>query len=242
MPDTYTGNPVGSHSPSPTPALDHDVQIQVGLDGVDPPNASTLNQPPEVLADWVAFLKVYASTFRGIRLWNSVDTFTAGNEVEDPTDHRSYRALSTNTNKAPHSNLDIWQQCDLSPTEVVTIAAAHTEQASISSNHIACTNGALVPRSNMLKIANDSLRVLMFEVQNITWDSIVQLDMSGSTNKFSSAWYGGLVSLRSAGYTYGGQVGINAPSSGIDVFSIWAKKGAGDPGTLCDVSVLLYGK
>lgn len=238
MPSDYTGNPSNSHGVN-QPSLSNAVQLKVPVDLVDPLVASSVNSPLEVSADWIEFLKTYAGTFKGVRLWNSTDEFPQYSVVIDSIGGRMYRSVSTNTNKRPSDNEDIWKECDFTATEIGTIAAKQSEQS--GTGKIVCTRGAFVSRSNMVQMGNDSFRFLAFEVQNMPWDNSITVDMSGSDNKFKASWYGGSATLRSGGYQYGGQVGLNPPASGYDAFTLWAKKGSGDPASTCTVSVLLWG-
>ena len=76
---------------------------------------------------------------------------------------------------------------------------------------------------------------------NIPLDNSVEVDLSGSDAKFSSVWYGGVVSPRSNAWQYAPRVGLNAPVTGKDVFTIYAAKANNDPAASCTVSVIIWG-
>lgn len=236
MPDTYTGNATSEHAPSPAPALDHEVKIQVPTDG-DPPSGSTFQQPYEVLADWVEFLRGTQSTYRGLRAWDSAATYTAGMTVVSAVDSCQYRALRTNANQNPSFSPDDWTRCDYGYAEIM----AMTSDTEVADTGIACSHGA-AGRSTMIKFKGGIFNVILLSVQGIPVNNYTDVDLNASTTKFASTCYGGLPGLMSGGYQYGGQVGININiGSDENVVRVWHKKGSGDPATTVTVGVVLFG-
>ena len=240
MPTEYNGTETGSHPPSATPAFNHTVKVNLPADG-DPASASTLNQPAQVLADWVDFLRHRLSFDRGVNTWTIDWAYVAGDVVVDDDDHRIYRCVTGNTGLRPSNNSALgeeWARCDYSFTEIQALGA----DLNYGYSGITCSNGASANPATLLKFFSDAFRVIFVQIQSVPFDSSSTVDFTGSAAKFGSMCLGGLVSMNSGGYSYGGQVGVQ-PNVGGDknVCTIWAKKGNGDPGSACTVSLILFG-
>jgi hypothetical protein len=211
--------------------------MQVMQDGVDPLNASSLNQPPEVAADWIDFLRLAIAPYRGTRLWSNTTTYAAGMTVVDPSNSRIYRAKTTDTNHAPHSYPAIWDQCDYSSAEIQTLAAL----ATISTSGIACSNGATASTATMLSFVSGAVKAILFSVSGIPYDDQTEVDLSGSTTKFESYCRVGICSLMSDTWSSGGGVVGYNPITDPNVFGIWAHRLARSSFTTCTAGVLLLG-
>jgi hypothetical protein len=224
------------------PSLANAVQIKVPVDAVDPVNVSSVNSPIEVLADWVEFLKQERLAMAGVDTWVSTKAYTEGSIAVDGNSHRMYRAILTsgNTNKRPSEESDYWVQCDWSRADIQAFSSKYT--AGSGAAGITCTRGASVVTAHMVNSEN-TLRQIMLVIQTVPLNQSIEVDLSASDISFLSLFYGGVVSMRSGAWQFGGQVGLNPPATGHDVFVIWAKKDSSDPdpATTCTVSVMLWG-
>jgi hypothetical protein len=240
MPTDYTGNPATSHGVN-LPSLANAVQIKMLVDTLDPLNASAIHGASvNVLADWIEFLRAKHAALTGVHPWDSTRTYTYGMLVTDPDNKRMYRALEigSNLNKQPGSEATYWVRCDFSEDEIQSSSSKYIDAGSPSG--ITCTRGASVTRASMV-ITGNTLKQIMMEVQNVPFDNSITIDMSGSAAKLTSVFHGGNATLLSGGYQYGGNVGLNVPATGHDVFTLWAKKVAVSSETTCTVSISIWG-
>jgi len=243
MSTDYTGSTTADHGVT-KPSLSNAVVIKMLVDLLDPLNASAIHGcSVNVLADWVEFLKQERAAMMGVDAWVSTKAYVEGMMVVDPTMKRMFRAVTTtgNLNRPPSTDAhgDYWIQCDWSTDEIKSFAAAHQEISAPTG--IACTRGASVTRADLV-ITGNTLRQIMLVVQNVPWDNSIQIDLSGSAARFLSLYYGGSATLASSGYQYGGQVGLNPPTTGHDVFTLWAKKTTSDSSISCTVSLTIWGQ
>ena len=237
MSSNFVPNSGIAYAPSPAPSLNDAIDMVLALpDDGDNMNVSSILQAFKVLGGWTTFLKKALSPYRGTRLWNSVTTYTEGMTVLNPGDSRIYRALSESTDFVPTSNPGVWQRCDYANDEIQTIAAKVTQ----STSGITCSNGATVSAATMIAFAQGAVKVILMMIDNVPNDNQTDVDISGSSTKFSSYCRGAVCSPMSGGYTVGAISGYH-PVTDPNVFRIWVKRVGTNPSMATAVGVLLWG-
>jgi hypothetical protein len=239
MPDTYTGSATGSHSPSPTPDFAHDVEVQIPLDG-ERFNSSAFAQAPEVLADWIEFLRGVLSAAKGVWQWDQSTTYAQYALVIDPSDgHLYWSRQAANVGHAPHSSTYYWWRIDYTNSDIQDLAASVVRAFS----GVSCSHGASVAEIHQVTFGGGLTRHISFSVQNVPTNSYTDVDLRSCDAKLTDRFVSAQVSLGSGGYSYGGEVGYNPNiSDSPNIIRIWHKKtSGGDPATAVNVSVTIVG-
>jgi hypothetical protein len=184
MPSQYTGVPTASQSPSPAPGTGVAPILNLPTAG-DLLTISSILQAFKALADWSAWASTRFLQLRGAFAWISTTTYQAGNIAIDNLDQHVYRALSTNGNMQPSTSPSVWERFDWSSDEV----AANSGVLVTATTGIAASHGATVSTANMLSLCNGAFRMITFNVTGVPGNSFSDVDLNGSTTKFSSAIY-----------------------------------------------------
>lgn len=117
------------------------------------------------LADWVEFLKAYAATFRGVRVWNATDTFPQDSLVVDSY-HYVYKAQSANTNKPPVDNPNIWQRLIVDTADVTTVVTQilGTSSGSLAAGTVTPSGASTVSNCRAQRFPNSTDKTVCFHL------------------------------------------------------------------------------
>jgi hypothetical protein len=247
MASEYTGVPTADQSPSPAPSLGDtaggDPIGNLPTDG-DTLNVSSVNQAFKVPLDWIAFLRRWGYTFKGIRTWSSSVTYAAGDIVWYSSNGYCYIASQAGTNQNPSTETDYWdrwghteaQAEEIADTQIAAYAQTYNLGLDIDmvTGGIATTHGTLVTGSvvNLThgNAAETRIRDLAFQLAFST-DGEATVSFSGD-KAFATGKIRNVVVTSISGVTV---YGIVNPA--YDTLSIGAS-GMGGGGATVNVRVL----